>query len=223
MNHYAFHILDPEWRHLTIKLCGHAPFPAQIILNGHDYVVRQLRRAGVGVTLEGNCLTDTSNAAALSRCAETLCDDHAVGRLRQACERWIYTCCLCFALSHSEQAQSGFRYEYSVYQLEFSRNYRFAQGRVMENFFQTLIDRSRRRLDVRRLKTIFGRKQRPFKKAKGKSPRFEVVVETPVYDLTVFKVHFGRLTLKVYTKGARVLRFEAIAHNTIAGRSCWTG
>jgi DNA-binding transcriptional ArsR family regulator len=40
------------------------------------------------------------------------------------------------------------------------------------------------------------------------------VVERPVYDLTVFKVHFGRLTLKIYSKGERVLRIEAIAHNT---------
>ena len=30
----------------------------------------------------------------------------------------------------------------------------------------------------------------------------------------MFKVHFGLLTLKGYTKGERVLRFEAIVHNT---------
>jgi hypothetical protein len=48
------------------------------------------------------------------------------------------------------------------------------------------------------------------------------VVETPVYDLTVFKIHFGKLTLKAYTKGEHVLRFEAIVHNTAelrAGRA----
>jgi len=39
-------------------------------------------------------------------------------------------------------------------------------------------------------------------------------VETPTYDLTIFKLHFGKLTLKGYTKGERVLRFEAIVHNT---------
>ena len=33
-------------------------------------------------------------------------------------------------------------------------------------------------------------------------------------DLTVFKLHFGRLIGKAYTTGERVLRFEAIAHNT---------
>jgi hypothetical protein len=31
--------------------------------------------------------------------------------------------------------------------------------------------------------------------------------------LTVFKLHFGKLTVKLYTKGERVLRVEAIAHN----------
>ncbi|HEY5985404.1 MAG TPA: hypothetical protein VIV12_03320 [Streptosporangiaceae bacterium] len=35
-----------------------------------------------------------------------------------------------------------------------------------------------------------------------------------LYDLTLFKVHFGNLTLKAYTKGEHVLRFEAIVHNT---------
>jgi hypothetical protein len=41
-----------------------------------------------------------------------------------------------------------------------------------------------------------------------------VTLETLEYDLTVFKVHIGNLTLKAYTKGERVLRFEAIVHNT---------
>jgi hypothetical protein len=35
-----------------------------------------------------------------------------------------------------------------------------------------------------------------------------------VYDLTVFKLHFGKLTLKAYTKGEHVLRFEVVVHNT---------
>jgi hypothetical protein len=35
----------------------------------------------------------------------------------------------------------------------------------------------------------------------------------------VFKVHFGLLTLKAYTKGEHVLRFEATVHNTPALRT----
>ena len=42
------------------------------------------------------------------------------------------------------------------------------------------------------------------------------MTETPKYGLTIFKVHFGVLTLKGYTKGEHVLRFEAVCHNTKA-------
>lgn len=34
----------------------------------------------------------------------------------------------------------------------------------------------------------------------------------------MFKLHFGKLTLKVYAKGERVLRIEAIVHNARALR-----
>jgi hypothetical protein len=34
-----------------------------------------------------------------------------------------------------------------------------------------------------------------------------------VYDLTIFKLRCGWFTLKIYTKGERVLRVETIAHN----------
>ena len=40
------------------------------------------------------------------------------------------------------------------------------------------------------------------------------MIEKPRWNLTIFKVRFGLLTLKGYTKGERVLRFEAIVHNT---------
>ncbi len=49
---------------------------------------------------------------------------------------------------------------------------------------------------------------------KGIGPVMAVVIEKPRWNLTIFKVHFGLLTLKAYTKGERVLRFEAIAHHT---------
>lgn len=32
VNHYSFHIMDPEWGHMTIKMSGHPPFGAQVIL-----------------------------------------------------------------------------------------------------------------------------------------------------------------------------------------------
>lgn len=211
VNHYSFHILDEEWGHVTVKICGHPPFTCQILLNGHEYVASQARKAGLEFGKEGNCFTEVPNARGLARVADTLRSATAVGRLRQVCERWVYTC-LAFGLGLDEQEQSGFRYSYSVYQVEYSRNLLFRKGAEMEEVFNGVIDRTRAPLDLPRVKTMFGSKRRPWRQAK--KPRCEVVVERPEYGLTIFKVHFGRLTLKTYTKGERVLRIEAIAHNT---------
>ncbi len=215
VNHYSFHILDPEWGHITIKISGHPPFPAQVILNGHEYVACQARKTGIRFTKEGNCFTHTSDAAGLAKIADTLSEQRTVGRLSQACERWIYTTCLCFALDLEEQKQSGFHYQYSNYQVEYSRNLIFEIGGHMDQVFQALIDRSRVLLDLKTVKTILGYKHRPkIRKRKNKSAEWEVVVEKPTYDLTIFKLHCGKLTLKIYTKGERVLRIEVVVHNT---------
>src|SRR5262245_59674172 len=72
VNHYSFHILDPEWGHLTIKLSGHPPFGAQVILNGHEYVAAQGVKHGLAFTKEGNCFTRVERAAELARVADTL-------------------------------------------------------------------------------------------------------------------------------------------------------
>ena len=50
----SIHII---WRHVTIKMSGHPPFGAQIILNGQEYVARQASAAGIAFTKVGNYFT----------------------------------------------------------------------------------------------------------------------------------------------------------------------
>ena len=121
----------------------------------------QARKAAIGFIKEGNCFTDISDPTGLANIAETLSEQRAIGRLSQVCERWIYTTCLCFALDLEEQKRSGFRYQYSNYQIEYSRNLIFEVGGHMEQVFQALIDRSRAPLDLRTIRTILGYKHRP--------------------------------------------------------------
>ena len=243
INHYFFHIMDPEWGHVTVRMSSHPPFGAQVMLNGHEYVARQAKQVGVQFDKEGNCftsiigiadagysavtsrppdaigpLTSVEHPPRLTQFAETLCSQDTVGQLRQVCDRWLYSSCLHFVLPEDERRQSGFRYEYSLYQVEYSRNLLFQRGQQMAQVFDNLIDRTRTRLDIKRIKTIFGLKKRPSRRTSNqdKQPREEIVIERPAYDLTVFKLHFGPLTTKLYSKGKRVLRSEVIVHNTKA-------
>ena len=131
------------------------------------------------------------------------------------CERWLYSSALCFGLTREEQQRSGFQYQYSVFQLELSRNLLFHRGTTMEEVYQKLIDRTRAPLALEQLKTIFGFRYRPHVNLKrgGLEPAVVKAVQAHGYDLTVFKVQWGNLTLKIYDKGGRVLRVEVVVHN----------
>jgi len=218
VNHYHFHILDKDWGHLTLKVSGHPPFGLQVLLNGHEWVERRARKRRVPLAKDGNCFVAGSDLPALDRLAATLGDGHGIDRLAKVCERWVYTSCVCFGLTREEQTRSGFHYQYSCYQLEYSRNLLFTRGTVLEEVYQGLLDRTRRLLDVPTLKTIFGTKRRPQRRHDGSAPRLERVIDSTTHDLTVLKLHFGRLTLKMYDKGARVLRIEVIVHHVKALR-----
>lgn len=209
VNYYTFHIWDAEWGHVAIRMCGHAPFTSMIMLNGHEYVSALATKRKVDFVKEGNCFTELANAPGLQQVADTLRSQDAIGRLMQVGERWLYFC-LCFALDSDDQKRTGFSYSVSVYQMEYSRNFLFNDGRVLEEMFQGLIDRTRTAFDIKRIKTILGCPRRPHPKRKD---RWEVTLERPEYDLTIFKVHVGILTFKMYSKGERVLRSEMIVHN----------
>lgn len=212
VNHYYFHIWDKEWGHVAIRMCGHPPFAALVMLNGHEYVAQRASQEGIGFDKEDNCFTRLSNASDLQRVADALRSRDAMGRLAEVCQRWLIRC-VCFALDSDDQKRTGFSYSLSIYQAEYSRNFLFKHGRDLDEVFEGLIDRTRATLDIRTIKTILGCKQRPQKRSKT---RWEVTVETPEYGLTVFKVWTPTLTLKLYSKGERVLRCEIVVHNAKA-------
>jgi hypothetical protein len=117
VNHYYFHIWDEDWGHVTIRMCGHPPFPAQILLNGHEYVACQARKnAGEPIEFikEDHCFVHSSHPAGLQKVADTLLSSDATGLLKQICERWIYTTCLCFALDSAGFDTNTRRFKWST-------------------------------------------------------------------------------------------------------------
>jgi hypothetical protein len=84
----------------------------------------------------------------------------------------------------------------------------------MDWAYQKLIGRTRQSLGIEHLKTIFGHTHRPHNQSKrGRVPDLSKAVDAARYDLTVFRVKWGNLTLKIYDKNGRVLRVEVAASN----------
>ena len=209
VNHYYIHIMDKDWGHITVRMCAHPPFSCNIILNGHEWVERQDGYKKLKATKQGNCFTSYNDGEKLTQIADTL---KTKGQLERVCQRWIYSC-LWFVMDKKQQQATGIYYNYSIYQIEYSRNLLFTRGRQMDTVYQKIIDLTRGRLNIERLKTIFGKKNRPYNH-KSTAPAPKVCIETPDYNLTIFKIHFGRLTVKLYDKGERTLRAEVVVHNT---------
>ncbi len=195
VNHYYFHIMDKEWGHITIRMCAHPPFSCNVILNGHEWVERHKGYNKLQVTKEENCFTSYNSGEKLTQIADTL---KINGQFEQVCQRWIYSC-LWFSMDKKQQEDTGIRYNFSIYQIEYSRNLLFKRGRQMDDVYQKIIDLTRGRLDIKRLKTIFGKKNRPYNH-KSTAPAPEVRIETPDYNLTIFKYTLADLRLSYMTK-----------------------
>lgn len=211
VQHYHFHIQDPQWGHIMIRMSGYPPYGIHVTVNGHEWVQRQAQRRKIEFQKVENCFVG-GDINQLNRLGNRLRAEGGLGQLAEVINRWVYSSCLCFGLTTEEQERTGFRYEYSCAQIEYSRNLIFRSADQLDQVYQGLIDRTARILDVAKLKTIFGRRNRPHQKRGGRK-QLERILDRSHWDLTVFKLHFGRLTLKMYDKGHRVLRIEAIAYN----------
>jgi hypothetical protein len=83
VKHYYFHIMDREWGHVTIRMCGYPPFGAQLILNGHESVKREARRKCLTTVKDGNCFVE-GDFAAVNRAAARSHQENAIGRFARA-------------------------------------------------------------------------------------------------------------------------------------------
>jgi hypothetical protein len=191
-----------------------------VIVNGHEWVERQARSQKLRVVKEGNCFIEGTDYKKVNRLAARLRESDFGQRLEGLCSRWLYSACLCFALPVAEQERTGFHYDYSIWQLELSRNFLFYQEKVLEEVFQKMIDRTRAPLDIKTLETIFGRRHRQPTKKQQRAGRsgFEVAKEVDAsnWDMTVWRVRWGHVVLKIYDKAGRVLRVEVKVLNTAA-------
>jgi hypothetical protein len=150
--------------------------------------------------------------------------DAAIGRLGQVCDRWIYTGCPRFGLDTAGQARSGFRYGYSIYQAEYSRNLLFASGGQMEDLSGRILERTRSRLDIPALRTLFGLKNRPHRNRASGPPAQEIVtgkipvrpdlVQGPVRALAAEGPHQGR--------ARAALRGHRPQHQESAAAAAWS-
>ncbi|HEV8649102.1 MAG TPA: hypothetical protein VG276_06750 [Actinomycetes bacterium] len=195
VNHYYFYLWDRDWGPAFVKLCPYAPYPVWVWCNGHEWAKRQLTRAGIGFTALDNGLREVADQAA----AERVCERLAAGHLRVFIERWLAR--LPSPLTAADHA-AGFRYDFSVRQLEVSDTAVFDRPQAARAWFEAAI---REHLDLGRpeqVRLIVDR--RITRRTPG---RFQTRVVTPDVDPHL-QIHYRSSKVKAYLKEHRALRVE---------------
>jgi hypothetical protein len=200
VNQYYFYVLDPEWGPAFIKLGSYAPFTGRVCLNGHEWAKCQLRRAGIGFGALDNGFLACDAPDQL----QALCDRLGPDDVETFFRRWLAR------LPHPfsrEDRRAGYRYQLSIWQMEFSTTHVFDRPLHGREFFEEVI---RENLDLGRpdrIQLLFGR--RVTRRTPGS-------FRTRVIQYGVFpklSVQYHHSTLKQYFKENRALRTETAINN----------
>lgn len=200
-NHYYVYVLDPDWGPAFIKICGYAPYPVKICLNGHEWAKRQLRRRRIRFTALDNGFL----ACAKPDVLQTLCQTLSEADIEAFFTRWQAQ--IPFPLLPVHQAR-GFSYQLSLLQLEVSLTQVFDRPLRGREFFESVI---RENLDLGRpdqVQLLF-----PRKITRATPGRFTTRVITDGVNPSLH-IAYKRCHIKQYFKEERALRTETTFNDT---------
>lgn len=113
VNHFYFYCVDADFGPFFLKFCSYFPYNAKLCLNGNEWAKRQAAHAGIGFSALDNGFCAVDDPVAVQRLCDQLGPDPIDGLLR----KWLAR------LPHPFSAQdraAGYRYEFSMLQVEFS-------------------------------------------------------------------------------------------------------
>jgi hypothetical protein len=201
---WYFYLWDEQWGPAMVKLVPYAPYPVWVSCNGHHWARRQLQQAGIGFTAVDNALLDCEDPAAVTR----ICARLSAGHLHTAVLRWLSW--LPSPLQPTDRA-GGFRYEFSLRQLEISDTAVFDRPRAGRALFEAAI---RDHLDLGRpdrVSLVFDR--RIHTRGKNQTPgRFATTVITRGVNPQI-DIRYKSDAVKAYFKHDRALRVETTINN----------
>ena len=132
VNQYYFYILDADFGPLFIKFASYFPYQAKVCLNGHEYVKRQLRKAGIAFEALDNGILSCADSARL----QAICDSLTPQKIDRVFRKWLRR------LPHPFIARdrvAGYRYDLSILQMECSLTQVLDRPQTGRFFFEEVI------------------------------------------------------------------------------------
>jgi hypothetical protein len=196
VNLYYFYLQDAELGRFFVRLCPYFPFNAQVCLNGHEWLARQLQREGIAFRKQDNAFVACADPARLQALADSFSSAHIITRV----EPWLRRFLPYF--TDDEWAQ-GYRHRLFVAQVEYCHNLIFRREAALDRLFSRLLDGGRVLGHPEKLAVFFGRQNfRPDTRTG------QVEVKITRLKTPVLRTGFANTSLKQYVKDRTVLRTE---------------
>ena len=200
-NHFYFYLVDEDFGPLFIKFCSYFPYTARVCLNGHEYVKRQLAKAGIPFEALDNGLLSCADPARAQRILDELSEETIAALVA----KWLGRLPDPFT---AQDHAAGYTFQLSILQAEFARTQVFDRPLSGRHLFEEVI---RENLDLGRpekVSLIFDR--RITKRTPG-SFHTRVVTQGVIPSL---HVGYKSSKIKQYFKEGRALRTETTINNT---------
>jgi hypothetical protein len=196
---FYFYFLDPDLGLIHVRLPTLFPFSIQVAVNGHDYLARQMCRAGLRFVQEGNVFTELGNPRCAQRLADRFERENWPRRLRRLAQR---------VLPLLRDALKDFTYYWVVDQAEYATDLTFTSRADLASLYPHLLDYAVLHFAAKDILTFLGRRLHP---------RFDGEILTDCRKDRLpgarIKHRVGRNWLKMYDKLGLVLRIETVIND----------
>jgi hypothetical protein len=200
--HYYFYIRDEVLGPMLIRVGSYLPFQTTSYLNGHNFIERELSRAGVPFKKNDNAFISVNDPSALQSAADRLNPE----TLKERIEYW--TLIVAPKFSKREQQAMNLRRFYAISQIEYCQNFIFHRNFPIRKLFERSCELGFFSMTASKVSNIFG--WRINRKYAGK---LQTVFERMDEAHHTFRAYFKSSFVKQYEKFRTYLRMEVCSNN----------
>lgn len=201
--HYYFYLIDPTLGWLNVRLQTWFPFTVQIVINGREWLARQMQAKGIDFERRENCFTHISDVGA----AQRLMDRQRKTDWSKLLDR------LLFSVHPSHRTMFGpeeLHYYWSAEETEWATDVMFRSSEALGQLYPRLLHHA-----------VVAFQGNDVMRFLGKRPRVQMLKNAELVTHVGRRVEgvrvkhsLNRNSVKMYDKQGSVLRVETTVNNT---------
>lgn len=194
--HYYFYLIDEDLGLCHVRVPTWAPFRLQVCINGHNWLAKQLDKAGIGYDMLDNAFLRIDDWEA----AQALANNLPVDRLHKVLDSFAAAFC---PIAH----HFGQVYHWSIQQAELSTDIVFKRQDTLQNIYQQLVSTAIHVVKPENIATFLGRKLHGNYEGEIGN-RYNIRIEG-----SRIRHQMGCNSIKMYDKFSQILRIETTTNN----------